>query len=76
MLPCLTLILLCKYILSFSFTEEETAVRGHRHDLPKSHSCVTRWSVAGLPGPEASSPAFSKVLRKRLGNDKPEFWGS
>lgn len=24
MLPCLTLILLCKYILSFSFTEEET----------------------------------------------------
>lgn len=24
MLPCLTLILLCNYILSFDFTEEET----------------------------------------------------
>ena len=58
------------------FTEEETAVRGHRHDLPKSHSCVTRWSVAGLPGPKASSTAFSMVLKKCLGNGKPEFWGS
>ena len=49
-------------------TEEEAAVSGHRHDLPSPTGVKQRSG--------ASSPAFSMVLQKCLGSDRPEFRGS